>query len=208
MNKNLLLFLPAIFGLVFLSGCGAPVGLAAWSGGAMYATKPGDLPPADTDNQMPAHESWCYSTMGMQVECFSEPQATPPGRLVNVDPANKYPLNRKAYDEALLKAQTPPKPSEMAKPDDVQNGGANDIIRQPDIPPSAQNNTLHIVPPPVESAPLSLAPKAPQAHKHAVKHHKKKVKKKAASPTTSTTPSSTQTPASTPVDTAVPNPSK
>lgn len=181
MKKNLPL-LPVLSSLLLLAACGAPIGLGAWTAGTAYVTKPGNLPPADVDNQMPPHESWCYQTLGKQVECYSEPQDTVAGRLVNVDPANRYPLNKKAYDDALAKSRMPPKPPEAEAVDksaeDTKNPDAANP--QPD-----QNMTAPVLQPvEVKPMPIPLTPEVANAAKPApkakpLKHHKKKAKKAA-----------------------------
>jgi hypothetical protein len=66
----------------------------------IYETRPGPLPPADTEHQIAQHESWCYGTMGY-AECYAHPQDVPPERLINVDPPNRYPLTTFNYNQAL-----------------------------------------------------------------------------------------------------------
>jgi hypothetical protein len=105
MKKSLPTTLPFILlalAMLALAGCGTIPYLGGEVAG-MYATKPDDLPPADTADQIAEHESWCYETLGY-AECYSSPQETPPNRLINVDPENRYPLNVRAYNEDL--AQT------------------------------------------------------------------------------------------------------
>lgn len=70
----------------------------------ILVTNPGDLPPADLESQIPSHESWCYSTMG-EPQCYAHPQDVAPGRLINVDPQNRYPLTPKAYHDAVVESQ-------------------------------------------------------------------------------------------------------
>jgi hypothetical protein len=98
------LSLAVMLGIInMLAGCAqAPVlglGLAT-----SYLTKPDTPAAADTANQIPEHESWCYRTMGF-VECYSQPQDVPATRLVNVDPANRYPLTARSYNEAVMQAK-------------------------------------------------------------------------------------------------------
>jgi len=96
------------FLLLLLSNCAAPAmtGAAVSAGAAagIYATKPGDLPPADTAHQIPPHENWCYTTMG-DSQCYSHPQNTAPDRLINVDPQNRYPLTPRDYHEVVVEDQ-------------------------------------------------------------------------------------------------------
>ena len=82
----------------------------------MYLTKPLGSQPADLDAQMPPHESWCYKTMGEETDCYSEPQATPPGRLVSVDPPSRYPLTPQAYQDALAKSRMKQQAGVPARP--------------------------------------------------------------------------------------------
>jgi hypothetical protein len=86
--------------MLTLSACnGTTVGLgAAYLG--IEGTKPDELPPADTEDQIAEHESWCYETMGYP-ECYAHPQSVDPNRLINVDPANRYPLTPHAYRETV-----------------------------------------------------------------------------------------------------------
>lgn len=83
-----------------LGACnGTTVAIAGAATGIWY-TRDRKLPPADTDSQIPAHESWCYKTLA-EPECYPYPQDVPPSRLINVDPQNKYPLTRRGYYQAL-----------------------------------------------------------------------------------------------------------
>ncbi|MDP9127125.1 MAG: hypothetical protein M3N08_02535 [Pseudomonadota bacterium] len=84
-----------------LGGCvGNALGLGLAFGGA-YETRPDDLPPADTYDQIAEHESWCYETLGYP-ECYAHPQNVDPNRLINVDPANRYPLTSRAYKDVAI----------------------------------------------------------------------------------------------------------
>ena len=67
---------------------------------AIYATKPASPPAANTQDQIAEHESWCYSTMG-DVQCYPRAQDVSPGRLINVDPPSRYPLDTVAYRQAV-----------------------------------------------------------------------------------------------------------
>jgi hypothetical protein len=98
----------AIAMLWLLTGCHALVVQDAATYGVMYVTKPGDPDPANTADQIPQHESWCYRTMGEQADCYSKPQDFPPSRLVNVDPQSRYPLTPEDYQAALVKSRLPP----------------------------------------------------------------------------------------------------
>ena len=104
----------ALLSLVFvalaLAGCTGPVIMGA-DAIAIVATKPGDLPPADTRHQIPPHESWCYHTLG-EVQCYPHAQDIPAERLINVEPQNLYPLDLQAYRQAVErgKAATAPPP--------------------------------------------------------------------------------------------------
>lgn len=89
---------------LILSGCsGTTVGLGAAALG-IWTTKPGDPPPPDLENQIAQHENWCYSSMGYP-ECYPAPQDVNPNRLINVDPASRYPLTPIAYREALVESR-------------------------------------------------------------------------------------------------------
>lgn len=89
------------FIMLALSGCaGNPVGVAAAAIGIME-TRPDELPPANTADQIGPHESWCYETLGYP-ECFTHAQNVNPNRLINVDPANRYPLTPQAYRDVVL----------------------------------------------------------------------------------------------------------
>lgn len=163
--------------LLLLSGCTPPMVMGLAAGGGMYATKPGEGAPADTEDQIAPHESWCYHTLGEEVECFSEPQDTPPGRLVNVDPANRYPLNRKAYADALAKAHAPTPAAAATAAEDLNKPAQNPdamMIGTGALTPAA------VMPATVSPAPMSIVPKAAApapAHKKVVHHHHKTPKK-------------------------------
>jgi hypothetical protein len=88
-----------------LAACnGTTVGLGAAAAG-MYYTKPAQPGPADTASQIPAHENWCYQTMGLS-ECYTQPQPHMAAALINVDPQNRYPLTLSDYQQ-LLTGQKP-----------------------------------------------------------------------------------------------------
>ena len=57
-----------------------------------------------TEDQIAEHESWCYESMGYP-ECYSQPQAVDPNRLINADPANRYPLTPHAYRETVQESR-------------------------------------------------------------------------------------------------------
>ncbi|MDX2028402.1 MAG: hypothetical protein SFW62_07180 [Alphaproteobacteria bacterium] len=96
-------FSSLILAALILSGCnGTVIGLGGAALG-IWGTKPGEEPPADTESQIAQHESWCYSTMGYS-ECYPHPQDVNPNRLINVDPANRYPLTPLAYREAMVES--------------------------------------------------------------------------------------------------------
>jgi hypothetical protein len=102
--KVLLSFVLIISALT-LSGCtGYPMGMALATFG-IIETRPDELPPADLDSQIAEHENWCYSTMG-RADCYSTPQSVRPTRLINVDPANRYPLTPRAYREVVVESET------------------------------------------------------------------------------------------------------
>jgi hypothetical protein len=79
------------------------VGVALATFGIME-TRPDELPPADIDSQIAEHENWCYSTMGRS-DCYATPQSVRPTRLINVDPANRYPLTPRAYREVVAESE-------------------------------------------------------------------------------------------------------
>ncbi len=81
-----------------LAGCaGWPAAGAAYVG--VTETRRDDPPPADTADQIAAHDSWCYETLGY-AECYAHAQNVDANRLINVDPANEYPLTPQAYRDA------------------------------------------------------------------------------------------------------------
>ncbi len=101
MNK--LGFLSLAFTALALGGCTIPI-IEGSDAAIIYVTKPGEPPPADTADQIAPHESWCYMTMG-DAQCYSHPQDVPPDRLINVDPANQYPLDLPAYHNAVIEGK-------------------------------------------------------------------------------------------------------
>jgi hypothetical protein len=80
-------------------GCTGPIIIGS-TAGMMVASRPGDGAPADTASQIPAHESWCYKTMG-EPECYTHAQDVAPERLINVEPQSRYPLDLASYHEAV-----------------------------------------------------------------------------------------------------------
>ena len=98
-------------GALALGGCSEQV-VAVGSAATIYLTRPDTPPAANTKSQIPEHESWCYSTMG-DTECYTKAQDVPPGRLVNVEPQNLYPLTPDGYKDEL--AGRRPAPA-VAKP--------------------------------------------------------------------------------------------
>jgi hypothetical protein len=86
--------------MLALAGCNGTTVFAGASTLGIIGTKPAALPPADTADQIAQHDSWCYETLGY-AECYAHPQDVPPNRLINVDPANKYPLTAYNYNQAL-----------------------------------------------------------------------------------------------------------
>ena len=83
----------------FLGACTGPVIMGA-DAVAILATRPMSPPAADTQGQIAEHESWCYSSMG-DVHCYPHAQDVSPGRLINVDPPSRYPLDTVAYRQAV-----------------------------------------------------------------------------------------------------------
>lgn len=53
---------------------------------------------------MPLHQSWCYQTLA-EIECYTEPQDVPPGRLVGVNPPIITPLSRSEYAKTLAESR-------------------------------------------------------------------------------------------------------
>jgi hypothetical protein len=158
--KKIFYLLPALMSVALLAGCAVPLAVA----GGMYATKPSEPSPADTASQIPQHESWCYSSLGNSVECFSEPQDTPPGRLINVEPQSRYPLTAAAYRQVVEQNRLASLPKEAATA--VPSAAATPV--QP----------AEVTPLPPKAAPkASSAPKAATTHK--AKKHKKKRKQSA-----------------------------
>ncbi len=60
--------------------------------------------PVSSVNRIQPHESWCYSTLG-EIDCYTQPQRVPPGRLVNVDPQSRLPLTPQDHAEAVAQGQ-------------------------------------------------------------------------------------------------------
>lgn len=91
-----------LFAIFVLSGCTGPV-IVGGSAAMIVATNRGSGGAADTEHQIPEHQSWCYNTLGY-VECYAHPQKDIAyERLVNVDPQNLYPVDLQAYQAALDK---------------------------------------------------------------------------------------------------------
>jgi hypothetical protein len=88
--KNVCFALTLILAAGALSGCAGPI----WRSSTANAAA----------QKMPAHESWCYSTLGY-TECYPHPLAETPGRLVNVDPPSRYPLTPEAYNKAVAQSR-------------------------------------------------------------------------------------------------------
>ena len=96
--KHLPFILLALAGLL-LAGCnGTTVAAAGMYYGATETRRVNSTPP-DLADQTAPHESWCYETAGY-AECYAHPQIGADNRLINVDPASKYPLTAAAYDKA------------------------------------------------------------------------------------------------------------
>ena len=87
--------------VLILSGCAAPVAVIGEVGATAYLTKSSEPPPANLGLQMAQHENWCYRTLA-DTACYPKPLDTDPERLVNVDPASKFPLTRDDYKFAVL----------------------------------------------------------------------------------------------------------
>jgi len=101
--KNLPFVLMALAALALAACNGTTVYTAAAATG-IYLTRDKEPPPADTAHQIPAHESWCYETMGYP-ECYTTAQNTDPNRLINVDPANRYPLTNHDYWDVVYSSK-------------------------------------------------------------------------------------------------------
>ena len=94
--------------MLSLSACSTGlVEAGAATYGMMSGTRPDEPPPADMEDQIAEHESWCYETMGY-AECYAHPQPGGANRLVNVDPANHYPLTPNAYRNAVVESREYP----------------------------------------------------------------------------------------------------
>jgi len=121
-----------------LAACTGPVIMGS-DAAVMYISKPGDPPPADITKQIPPHESWCYSTMG-DTTCYAHPQDVPPGRLVNVDPQSRYPIDLQAYHDALAGKPAPaiggPVMLEPAAAAQVEKATLSDELGSPAVTPS------------------------------------------------------------------------
>jgi hypothetical protein len=91
--------LPLALGAFALTGCTQQV-VVAETAASMYLLRPATPPPADTQSQIAEHESWCYKTMA-DTECYTKAQDVAPGRLVNVEPQNLYPLTPQAYRDEV-----------------------------------------------------------------------------------------------------------
>jgi hypothetical protein len=100
--KTLPFILMALAMLALASCSGTTVALGGEALG-IWSTRPDQLPPADTADQIAQHESWCYNTMGYP-ECYTTPQDGAGNRLINVDPESRYPLTPRAYNEAVVES--------------------------------------------------------------------------------------------------------
>ena len=153
----------ALCGLAGCTGLTGPVIMAGDAAG-IYATKPAELPPADTQDQIPAHESWCYRTEG-DVECYAKPQNVPPERLVNVEPQSRYPLDVASYQDAL-KPKADKAPASLAE--------IEPLLPAPSLVTVQKNALAKVLEPTKE-------PTAPTMPKHK-KHKKRKMKKSTCAP--------------------------
>lgn len=97
-----------------LSACTGPM-IMGTDAAITYATKPGAKPDADTKDQIPAHQSWCYATMGEPM-CYAHAQDVPPDRLINVDPASAYPLTPHAYRNDVVEGVPAAAPTPLPSP--------------------------------------------------------------------------------------------
>ena len=96
-----------------LGGCTGPI-IMGTDAAIIMATRPGSPPSADTQSQIPEHESWCYSTLG-DPQCYAHAQDISPGRLINVEPQNRYPVTVQAYRDEIA-GRNAPQPSGAAEP--------------------------------------------------------------------------------------------
>jgi len=93
-------YLVLALGAMVLAACTGPIIMGS-DAAIIAATRPSSPPPADTKDQIPEHEEWCYGTMG-DPQCYAHVQNVPPERLINVDPQNHYPVDLHAYRDALV----------------------------------------------------------------------------------------------------------
>ncbi len=114
MKSEILLF---AMGALILGGC-TQQKVAAGAVALVTYTKPEEKPPAETKSQIPAHETWCYTTMG-DTECYAKAQDVQPGRLVNVEPQNLYPLTEEAYNDEIQGRRAAPATEKPVKLDEA-----------------------------------------------------------------------------------------
>lgn len=107
------LILLALAGLALASCSSGTTAISMVSSAGMWLTRPGAPDPVDPSLQQAEHESWCYETLGY-VECYDAPQAGRGNGLVSVEPQNRYPLNPRAYQEAVFLSRADEKA--MVKP--------------------------------------------------------------------------------------------
>lgn len=96
-------FILLALAMLALAACnGTTIAMGA-AGAGPYLTRP-QAPPPDVADAIPPHESWCYETLGYP-ECYAHPLNDDPNRLINVDPASRYPLTLHDYNEARVNSE-------------------------------------------------------------------------------------------------------
>lgn len=103
--KTLPFVLLALATLAFAGCSSGTTAISLVSSAGMWLTRDADPGPADLTLQTAQHENWCYETMGY-AECYDTPQNGRGGGLVSVDPQNRYPLNSRAYQEAVFTSRS------------------------------------------------------------------------------------------------------
>jgi hypothetical protein len=156
MKYSYLLLTLAAFGLSSCAGLdgAAIMGLNATG---IIATPP----PADTADQIPQHESWCYSTMG-DPQCFAQVQDTVPERLINVDPQSVYPVDLHAYHQALMGRSGTVVATETTTVTTIQPAATPVIVQPAAAPPVvvAPVAARPVIVRPAAAPPVVLAPAA------------------------------------------------
>lgn len=122
-------FFPTL-GLLLLAGCTQQVVMGG-TAAAVYLTKPSSPTSSDTSYRMPEHQTWCYRTMA-DPQCYTSPQDVPPGRLINVDPPELYPLTAEAYSQELAErreaaTKATENPEKLLPTPDSSSSDSNDV---------------------------------------------------------------------------------